>query len=206
MTGDIHSRSPRAYSEAMSHAITDYPRRHRLSVDDYYRMAEIGILAADQRVELIDGEIIDMPPPGTLHAATVHRLIGIFVHAVGDGAIALVQNPVRLTEYSEPQPDLALLRPREDFYAQHHPRPADVLLIVEIAATSLRYDRETKRPLYAAHEIPEFWLVDLAGKRLVRHRAPQRSAYTQVDEPELTRVLEISELPGVAVDLSRLFG
>ena len=188
------------------YAAADFPRRHRLTVADYYRMAEVGILDPDARVELIDGEIIDMAPPGSLHAATVHRLTEIFVRALEGRATVLVQNPVRLSDYSEPQPDLALLRRREDFYSEHHPRPGDALLVVEIADTSLRFDRDRKTPLYAGHEIQELWLVDLRGKRLVRHRAPQHAAYTLVDEPDLSAALDVSALPGVAVDLRSLFG
>jgi Uma2 family endonuclease len=190
----------------MSHAAADLPRRHRLTVDDYYRMAEVGILTPEARVELIDGEIIDMVPPGSPHAAAVHRLNQVLVRAVGDAAIVLVQNPVRLSKYSEPQPDLALLRWREDFYSESHPQPADVLLIVEVAATSLHFDHDTKRPLYASHGIPEFWLVDLGGKRLVRHRFPQHGAYALVEELQLDTPLEVSALSGVVVDLRRLFG
>jgi Uma2 family endonuclease len=190
----------------MSHASTDLPRRHRLSVSDYYRMAEVGILAPDARVELIDGEIFDMAPPGSLHAATVDRLNEILTRSVGGKAAVRVQNPVRLSELSEPQPDLALLRRRDDFYSQHHPGPADVLLVVEIADTSLRFDRDTKVSLYAVHGIPEMWLVDLRGRRLVRHRAPRQGSYTQVDEPDLEAPLEVSALSGVVVELQRLFG
>ena len=190
----------------MSLAPTDLPRRHRLTVSDYYRMAEVGILAPDARVELIEGDIIDMAPPGSLHAATVHRLTKILVRSVGESASVLAQNPVRLSDLSEPQPDLALLRPRDDFYSQQHPGPADVLLVVEIADTSLRFDRDTKASLYAVHGIREMWLVDLRGRRLVRHRAPQHGLYTQVDEPDLGEPLEVSALPGNAVALQRLFG
>ena len=190
----------------MSHASTDLPRRHRLSVSDYYRMAEVGILAPDARVELIDGEIFDMAPPGSLHAATVDRLNEILTRSVGGKAAVRVQNPVRLSELSEPQPDLALLLRRDDFYSQHHPGPADVLLVVEIADSSLRFDRDTKVSLYAVHGIPEMWLVDLRGRRLVRHRAPRQGSYTQVDEPDLEAPLEVSALSGVVVELQRLFG
>jgi Uma2 family endonuclease len=190
----------------MSHAATDLPRRHRLTVADYYRMAEVGILDPEARVELIDGEIIDMAPPGSSHAATVHYLNEVLVRELEGRATVLIQNPVRLSEYSEPQPDLALLRRREDFYREHHPRRDDVLLIVEVAATSLRFDRKTKAPLYARHGVPEMWLVDLAGRRLARYRVPQQGSYTLVDEPDLSTALEVSALPGVAVDLHRLHG
>jgi Uma2 family endonuclease len=190
----------------MSHAVTDLPRRHRLTVDDYYRMAEVGILAPDARVELIEGEIIDMAPPGSLHAATVHRLNRALVRAAGDAAIVLVQNPVRLSMYSEPQPDFALLRPRADFYGTQHPQPADVLLVVEVADASLRFDRDTKLRLYAEHAIPEVWLVDLRGRRLIRHLAPQQGQYTVVDDPDLRAALHAAALPDVVVDLHDLFG
>jgi Uma2 family endonuclease len=169
-------------------------------------MADIGILDDEARVELIDGEIIDMPPPGSPHAATVHRLTEIFVRAVGTQASVLVQNPVVLGEYSEPQPDLALLRRRDDFYSERHPQPADVFLLVEVAASSLRFDRDKKAPLYAAHGITELWLVDLGGRRLLRYRAPEKGAYSLVDQPDLAAPLAVAGLPGVAFDLQRLFG
>ena len=188
------------------YAATDLPRRHWLTVDDYYRMAEVGILDAEARVELIDGEIIDMAPPGSPHAATVHYLTEVFVRAVEGRATVLVQNPVRLSRYSEPQPDVALLRRRDDFYRERHPQPEDVLLIVEVAVTSLRFDRRKKVPLYARHGIPEMWLLDVDGRRFVRYRAPQQGSYMLVDEPDLGTPLELPALSGVVVDLHRLFG
>ena len=188
------------------YAADDPPRRHRLNVDDYYRMAEVGILDAEARVELIEGEIIDMPPPGSPHAAAVHRLTEVFVRAVAGRATVLVQNPVRLSNFSEPQPDIALLKRRDDFYSERHPQPTDVLLIVEVAASSLAYDRNRKLPLYARHGIAEMWLVDLEHRRLSRYRAPQHGAYTLTDEPDLRTPLEVSALPGVPFDLARLFG
>jgi Uma2 family endonuclease len=188
------------------YAEADLPRRHRLSVADYYRIAEVGILDSEARVELIDGDIIDMAPPGSAHAATVHYLTEVLVRAAEGRANVLVQNPVRLSDFSEPQPDVALLRRRDDFYRERHPQADDVLLIVEVAATSLRFDRETKLPLYARHGIPEMWLVDLGSRRLSRHRFPQHGSYTLVDEPDLATALEVSALSGTVVDLQRLFG
>jgi Uma2 family endonuclease len=187
------------------YAEADLPRRHRLTVDEYSRMAEGGIFDPEARVELIDGEIIDMAPPNPPHAGTVCYLTEALTRAVAGSANVRVQNPVRLGHYSEPQPDLALLRRREDFYRERHPQPADVLLIVEVAASSLRFDRETKLPLYARHGIPEFWLVNLSAQTLTRYRAPQGDSYTLVDEPDLAIALELSGLAGVAVDLQRLF-
>jgi Uma2 family endonuclease len=190
----------------MSHAHADLPRPHRLTVADYNRMAEVGILAPDTRVELIDGEIIDMAPPGSLHAALVMLLTRAFIEAVGDRALVFAQNPVRMSEYSEPQPDLALLRPRDDSYREHYPRADDVLLVVEVAVSSLQFDLKKKLPLYARHAVVECWLVDVDGKRLVRYRAPQQGAYTLIDEPDLRSALGVSTLPQVSVDLRRLFG
>jgi Uma2 family endonuclease len=190
----------------MSHATTDLPRRHRLTVDDYYRMAEVGILDPEARVELIDGEIIDSAPPGSPHAGTVNYLTEVLMRAVESRATVIAQHPVRLDEYSEPQPDLALLRRRDDFYRERHPRAADVFLIIEVAASSLRFDRKRKQPLYARHGIPEMWLVDLGGRRLVRYRAPEQGSYSLHDEPDLDTPLGIAALPGIAFDVHRLFG
>jgi Uma2 family endonuclease len=181
------------------------PRRHRLTVADYYRMGEVGILAPDARVELIEGEIIDMAPPGDSHAGTVDQLASVFGAAVAGRAHVRVQNPLRLGEHSEPQPDVSVLRRRADFYKSGHPRPADALLVVEVADTSLRFDRDDKIPLYAHHGIPEVWLIDLEAKCLVRYRKPQQGAYVLVDQPDLASPLEIAALPGTRIQLSSLF-
>jgi len=188
----------------MSNIATEWPRRHRLTVEDYYRMGEAGILRPDERVELIDGEIIDMPPPGSLHAGTVTQLASLLQRAAGDHALLQVQNPVRLDRYSEPQPDLTLLRPRADFYKSAHPQPSDVLLMIEVADTSLRFDRDVKAALYARHAVPELWLIDVRNAQLTRYRQPADGAYGRVDHP-LGSPLEISLLPDVRVDLSGLF-
>jgi len=188
----------------MSHTAED-PPRHRYTVADYHRMAEVGILASNARVELIDGEIIDMAPPGSLHAGTVNALVRWLARAAGDQAVLLVQNPVSLSQHSEPQPDLAVARPRVDFYKTGHPRPEDVLLIVEVADTSLRFDRDIKVDLYAGHAIAELWLVDLRVKHLVRYREPLQGAYQRVDHPDLGNPIEVPGLPSVRVDLSALF-
>ena len=194
-----------AYSEPMSQLSTDGPRRHRLTVADYYRMGETGILAPDARVELIDGEIFDVAPPGSLHAGTVNRLTQVLVAAAGNTAVLHVQNPLTLGRYSEPQPDLALLRYRADFYTSRHPRPTDALLVIEVGYSSVRFDREVKIPLYAGHSIPETWLIDLAARRLTRYRDPQRDAYARVDQPDSSAALEVTALPEIRVDLGTLF-
>jgi Uma2 family endonuclease len=194
------------YSESMSHTPAEGPRRHRLTVADYYRMGEVGILARDARVELIDGEIIDMAPIGSPHVSAVLQLDRLFQEALAGRALVLVQSPIVLGDYSAPQPDLAVLRPRADYYRSSLAGPADVLLVVEVAQSSLRFDRDDKVPLYARHGIPEVWLVDLEAECLVRYRHPQLGAYASVDEPDLGSPLEIAALPEARIDLSALFG
>lgn len=155
--------------------------RRRFTVDDYYRMADAGILSDRDRVELIDGEVVAMSPIGPRHAACLSRATRALVVAVGGSAIVQPGGPVRLDRFNEPQPDLMLLRPRADFYASAHPGPHDVLLVVEIADSSLRYDRDRKARLYAEWGIPEYWLADLTANRLWRHSSPQDGAYRHVE-------------------------
>lgn len=166
-------------------------------------MAETGILAPDARVELIEGEIIDMAPIGSRHASIVDKLYHLLHTAVGTSAIVRSQNPVRLNDISEPEPDLALLRWRDDFYGARHPGPADVLLIVEIADSSLDYDRSKKLPLYASHGIPEVWLVDLTASCVVRYAGPTSSGYAT--STPLSGAVAPVMLSGCTVDLGALF-
>lgn len=151
--------------------------RRVFSVDDYYRMVEVGLLREDERVELIEGEVIKMSPIGSRHAACVARLTKLFSRLTGDGAIVWVQNPIRLDDFSEPQPDVALLKPRADFYSRAHPAAADVLLIVEVADTTIGYDRQVKVPLHARAGVPEVWVVDLVGEAVETYAQPREGAY-----------------------------
>jgi Uma2 family endonuclease len=168
-------------------------------------MGEVGILPPGTRVELIDGEIIDMAPIGSRHSAVVLQMARLFQRAVGDAALVSVQSPIALGELSEPQPDIALLAPRDDFYRSAHPRAEDVFLVVEIADTSLRYDREIKVPLYARHGITEVWLVNLENDELVRYgRAGPTQYHTVSKGAELARVSPAA-LPTLIVDLSGVF-
>lgn len=139
-------------------------RRHRLTVEDYHRMGEVGILSEDARVELIEGELIDMAPIGSQHAGTVSALTDVFTSALHGRAIVAVQSPVTLDDQSEPQSDLAILKFRGDYYRAAHPGSADVLLLIEVADTSAAYDRGIKVELYARYGIPEVWLVDLSQR------------------------------------------
>jgi len=153
------------------------PCRHRLTVSDFHRMGEAGIFAAGDRVELIDGEIIDMSPIGALHAAIVDCLVRYLGRSVGDSVIVRCQNPVRLDDVSEPEPDIALLRPRADGYMSAHPSPEDVLVVIEVADTSLAYDLGVKVPLYARHGIPEAWVIDAATRQTRVFREPSAEGY-----------------------------
>lgn len=159
-----------------------WPQRHRLSVDDYYRMAETGVLSPDDRTELIDGEIIDMAPIGSRHAEAVTVLGQRLVYAVGDVAQVRVQAPLRLLPRSEPQPDIAVVAARQGGYRNAHPGAADVLLVIEVSDSTLRYDLEVKARLYAKHGIPEYWVVDLVSDRVHRHRRPAGDGYGERDE------------------------
>ena len=168
-------------------------------------MGETGALAPDARVELIDGEIVDMPPIGSVHAGIVNQLNRMLGQAVGDTAVVGVRNPVELSNRSEPEPDLTLLRPRDDFYKRAHPRPADVLLVIEVADSSLAWDHDVKRPLYARHGIPEVWIVDVGGGRLLTFAEPTDDGYARVSRRSDLSAVPVSMLDGLQVNLSTLF-
>jgi len=155
------------------------PARRRFTVDEYYRMAEAGILAPDERVELIAGEVFDMAPIGS-RAGCVTFLARWFITRLGERATVIIQSPVRLSDGSEPEPDLALLRPRPDDYREVHPVPGDVLMLIEVADTSLTYDCEIKLPLYAEAGIPEVWIVDLTSNQVLTYREPSPRGYRTV--------------------------
>jgi Uma2 family endonuclease len=188
----------------MSSLMESWPRRHRITVDEYYRMAEVGLLAPDARVELIEGEIIDMAPIGTDHGSVVDKLTRLFVNAAGDRAIVRIQGAIRLDRSSEPQPDLALLVPRADFYSHAHPSPEDLLLVIEVSDSTLRYDRDVKVPLYARHEIPEVWIVDLQNRELHSYRSPAEGRYHDAHTTQDPGITPVAALPDIEVDLSGL--
>ena len=189
----------------MSAPAFQQPHPHRYSIADFHRMGGAGIFAPDVRVELIQGEIIDMSPIGSGHAGLVKHLIRIFSHTLDDTTIIAVQDPVVLNDFSEPQPDLALLRYREDFYANSHPRAEDVLLIVEVADTSLQYDREVKLPLYARAGIPEVWLVDVEGQVVECYSRLEEGRYALKQKPDDLKSLKATALKGSSFDLSKIF-
>ncbi len=176
-------------------------QRHRLTVDEYYRMAEAGVLAPDARVELIEGEIVDKAPMKSRHAGVIARLNGLLNRAVGEAAVVTCQTPLRLSDRSEPEPDLLVLRPRADFYTQAHPTPADVLLLIEVSDTTLAYDRSIKLPLYAKYGVAEVWIVDLTNNLVRFFRQPQADTYADITATETPGAVPVALLPGVHVEL-----
>jgi Uma2 family endonuclease len=170
-------------------------------------MGAAGIFSEDDRVELIEGEVIRMSPIGSRHAACVDRIVNALLgRFAGHGVIVRVRNPIRLDEYSEPQPDVALLHPRDDFYAGEHPTPADVLLLVEVADTSIEYDRVIKVPLYARAGIPEVWLVDLTKETIELYAQPLNGAYQTSRQAARGESLTSSSIPTLTSSAESILG
>jgi Uma2 family endonuclease len=189
----------------MSTPEIDVPR-HRLTVDEYYRMADLGILAPDARVELIEGEIIDMPPQGSPHAAIVSRLTERFIAACGSSAMVRCQMPIRLGTRSEPEPDIAIVKRDVDYYRRAHPIANDVLLVIEISNTTLQLDRKIKIPLYARHRIPEAWLIEVQASCVHVFRNPQQGEYADISTADRPSILGLASMPAVRIDLSGTWG
>lgn len=167
-------------------------------------MAAAGVFARDDRVELVNGEVIDMPPIGSRHAATAAQLADLLSAAIGDRAMVRTQWPVRLSDDTEVQPDVSVVRARDDYYRTRHPDAADTLLLVEVSDSTLRYDREVKAALYARFGVPELWIVDLRDEQIHFHRSPADGKYTAVTSTRTPAAAAVGSLAGIDVDLSRL--
>ncbi|GAB4361238.1 MAG: Uma2 family endonuclease [Methylohalobius crimeensis] len=177
----------------------------KLTVEQYHRMGETGILGADERVELIEGELIDMAPIGHFHAGLGSLLIEVLAHRTQGQAIAWVQNPIRLDRYSEPQPDFALLRYRPDHYKQSLPTAADVLLVVEIADSTVRYDREIKGALYGRHHIPEYWLINVPERCVEIYQEADEGGHGYRNQRTIREGLLVPEsFPDITIDVGDL--
>jgi Uma2 family endonuclease len=181
-------------------------QRRLFTADEYHRMAQAGILGEDDRVELVDGEIVEMTPIGSPHAACVDRLSVQLQQAIAGRGIVRVQGPIRLDARSEPQPDLSILRPRADFYAAAHPTPGDILLVIEVADSSLRYDRNVKIPLYARDAIAETWLVDLPNERVEMFREPAPDGYQSSRQIGRGEKLAPQALPDITLSVDKILG
>src|SRR5262249_20025892 len=176
------------------------------TVDEFYRMSEAGILAHDSRYELIRGEIIEMPLPGSPHAGTVNRLVHLFTSKLAETAIVSVQNPVLLDVHSMPLPDFALLKPRPDFYTKTHPSHGDILLLVEVADTSAWYDTNIKAGLYAEFEIPEHWLLDINKDVVVLRTEPASGGYGHLSIKKRGQTIEPCGVPNTTFSVEEVLG
>jgi Uma2 family endonuclease len=180
--------------------------RRRFTLDEYHRMADAEILHEDDRVELIRGEIVQMSLIGPPHAAAVAALNRLLVQRAADRAVVWPQNPIVILPDSEPQPDVVLLRPRGDGYRRGHPQPEDILLLVEIADTSLRYDRTVKLQLYAAAGVREVWIVDLGGGAIEVYREPEGERYRRQDRVARGGALAPEAFADLLVPVSEILG
>ena len=182
------------------------PTRRRFTVAEYYAMADAGILSENDRVELLDGDIIVMPPIGDWHAGGVKLFANTMPLALQGRAMIAVQDPVRLDEHSEPQPDVMLLQWRDDFYRNGHPAPGDVLLLIEVADTSVGYDRNAKLPVYARAGIPEVWIVNRPARRIESYSDPSGSAYSSVRHFSPGETVAPQAFPDIALAVDRIIG
>ncbi len=175
-------------------------------MEDYYRLAEMGILLPDERLELLDGEIFEMSPIGSSHAACVRRFNRKLVVPLADRAIVLVQDPIRLSGRYHPQPDLAIVRFRDDFYSQEHPRAADIYFLIEVMDSSSLKDRNEKLRKYALAGIPEVWLADLNTDQLEAHRKPLRGVYTEIQVRVSGQSIAPEAFPDLVLQIDDILG
>jgi Uma2 family endonuclease len=180
--------------------------RRKFTVEQYQQMIESGIIAEGERVELIRGEIIEMAAIGRRHAAGVNRLVRLFTQIIGDRAIISPQNPVQLDNNSAPQPDIALLHPRADFYEAGHPQPQDIFLLVEVADSTVETDREVKIPLYAEQGIVEVWLVDINAQCVEVYREPSPTNYQNIQKFQRGQNLVIQAFPDINITIDQILG
>ena len=169
----------------------------KFTVGQYHQMIESGILTKGDRVELIEGEIIEMSPVGRKHAACVDRLNELLVLKLATKAIIRVQNPILLSNNSQPQPDLAILRRRDDFYRNEHPQVQDIFALIEVSDTTIEYDRNIKIPLYAANGIAEVWIVNLNEQVIEVYSSPTQINYEQVDTFNQQQTLNFQAFPNI---------
>ena len=185
--------------------LTQTPTRRRFTVDEYYAMADAGILNENDRVELLDGDIIRMPPIGDWHQASVDQLNHHLNQLLNERAIVRVQGPTRLNPNSEPQPDVLLMRWRNDFYRGGHPNPTDVLLLIEVSDTTIDYDRNKKLSAYAHAGIPEVWIISREDRRIESYTEPSEGRYSNVRHASASEMIAPQAFPDVALEVGRFF-
>ena len=181
-------------------------RKHSFTVDEFAKMGEAGIFTEDDRVELIDGEIREMAPIGSLHAGVVDRLNVTLVELLRRSAIVRVQNPLELDLHNEPQPDISILASRDDYYTAGHPKPGDTLLVIEVADSSLAYDLQEKAPRYARSMVPEVWVVDLVAEVVRVFTKPGPSGYANERVAARGGTIVSSSVDGLRIEVDEIFG
>jgi Uma2 family endonuclease len=180
------------------------PTKHRFNVNEYYRMGETGVLPPDARVELLDGEIIDMSPIGPFHSGVTKRLNKIFSSAANNRWVTVIADPLHLDEYSEPQPDIMLVKPTEDSYINGHPQSSDVYLLIEVADTSLMRDLNEKLPAYGRSGIAEVWIVNLNDETIEVYRQPNFTGYGSKTVLSAGEIAKPQAFPDVDVNVGDL--
>jgi Uma2 family endonuclease len=176
------------------------------TVDEYYQMAKAGIFGPEDRVELIDGEVIQMCPIGDRHAGCVNRINRLLVTSLRDRAVISVQNPLQLSTYTEPEPDVVVLKPRVDDYAGKKVRAEDALLVIEVVDKTLRYDRQIKIPRYAAAGVPEVWVENLPADELLVYRNPGAKGYSISLTLHRSDIISPSVFPDILFKVNEILG
>jgi Uma2 family endonuclease len=179
--------------------------RKKFDVEEYHQIINVGIFKEDYAIELIKGEIFEMSPVGFKHASCVNKLNQFFSIKFGHEVIISVQNPIKLNNNSEPQPDLVLLKPREDFYSTQHPTPDDIFLLIEVADSSIDYDRNIKLPIYAESKIQEVWLIDLNQNFLEVYKNPQENYYQNMQKLSSHNIVTLNSPCEIEIPLGKLF-
>lgn len=177
----------------------------QLTTAEYYGMMESGIIREGERVELISGQIFTMAAKGTRHTVSTSRLLKSLLVLIGERAIVRCQDPITLPDNSEPEPDIVIAKLRSDDYLNSHPSPADIILAIEVADSSIKFDRETKAPLYAAAGISEYWIVNLIDDRLEIYRQPEGDIYTSIEIIKPPRSIGLPQFSDITLDISDLF-
>ncbi len=180
------------------------PSKHLTNIHEWHRMGEAGVFSENNHIELIDGEILEMAPIGFNHAGHLNRLTSVFSFLLADNAVLSVQNPLQLSHFSEPQPDFMLLKPEANFYSSRHPNADDVLLLIEVSDSTLAFDQNQKLQLYARHNIPEYWILNLIDNCLEVYRQPHSESYEQKTTLRTGDNLTLSQLNDISISVSAI--
>jgi len=181
------------------------PMRLRFTVDEYYKMIELGMLKDYEKAEIIEGELIQKIPIGDRHASVVDFLTRVFVKNAPDEILVRIQNPIRLSDYDEPEPDIVLADLRK-FDGKRHPRPDEIILIIEVSDSTVKYDRDQKLPLYAEVEIPEVWIVNLPNEIVEVHTKPKFGLYQLAQIYNRGDILQSEAIPNLEIEVEKIIG